>query len=56
MYKGIDGQIAIKLKCNVTNTTIGVLGLYLYPDTYRYGQDPEDFFNQASVLWQDLAE
>ena len=56
VIKGIDGQIAIKLKCNKTEVTVGVLGLYLSPDSYRYGQDAEGFFNQASVLWQDLSD
>ena len=36
--------------------TIGVVGLYLSPDSYRYGQEAEEFFNQASVLWQDLLD
>ena len=53
---GIDGQIAIKLKCNLSEMTIGIVGLYLSPDSYRYGQDAEEFFNQASVLWQDLQD
>ena len=56
VFKGIDGQIAIKLKCNETEVKIGILGLYLSPDSYRYGQDAEGFFNQASVLWQDLSD
>ena len=45
---GVDGQIALKIKCNITNVTVGVLGLYLSPDSYRYGQNSEEFFNQAS--------
>ena len=53
---GIDGQIAIKMKSNLSKMTIGIVGLYLSPDSYRYGQDPEDFFNQASVIWQDLMD
>ena len=55
IFKGIDGQIAIKIKCNLSEVIVGILGLYLSPDSYRYGQDPEGFFNQASVLWQDLS-
>ena len=51
---GVDGQIAVKLKCNLSEMTIGILGLYLSPNTYRYGQEPEEFFDQATVLWQDL--
>ena len=56
VIKGIDGQIAIKLKCNSTEFTVGVFGLYLSPDSYRYGQDAEGFFNEASVIWQDLSD
>ena len=51
---GVDGQITIKMKSNLSEITIGILGLYLSPDSYRYGQDSEDFFNQATSLWQDL--
>ena len=54
VLKGVDGQIAVKMKCNKSENTIGILGLYLSPNTYRYGQDTEEFFNQASLLWQDL--
>ena len=28
--------------------------MYLPPDNYIYGKDPENFFNHASVLWEDL--
>ena len=35
---------------------MGILGLYLSPDSYRYGQDAKGFFNEASVLWQDLSD
>ena len=51
---GIDGQITVKMKNNLSEMTVGILGLYLSPDSYRYGQDSEDFFNQATALWQDL--
>ena len=30
------------------------MALYLPPDNYIYGKDPETFFNRASVLWEDL--
>ena len=56
VYYGVDGQLAVKLRCNKTNIKLGVLGLYLSPDTYKYGQDAESFFNQASVIWQDLGD
>ena len=56
VIKGIDGQLAIKMKCNNSEITVGVLGLYLSPDSYRYGRDPEGFYNEASALWQDLSD
>ena len=49
-----DGQMSLKLK-NVNNDfLIGILALYLLSDNYIYGWDPETFFNNASVLWEDL--
>ena len=45
-----DGQMGIKLKCNLNDMLIGVLGFYLSPDSYIYGQDPESFFNYAASL------
>ena len=56
VFKGIDGQIGIKIQCKETEVKIGILGLYLSPDSYRYGQDAEGFFNQASAMWQDLSD
>ena len=52
--KGVDGQISVKLRNNFNDFLIGVLALYLPPDNYIYGKDPETFFNHASVLWEDL--
>ena len=56
IHKGIDGQIGVKLKNNLNNLTVGFIGLYLSPDGYQYGRDPESFFNEASVIWQDFDE
>ena len=56
VYNGVDGQLAVKMQCNKSETKIGVLGLYLSPDSYRYGQDSEGFFDQASVLWEELSD
>ena len=53
---GIDGQLSLKMKCNLTNLKVGILCLYLSPDTYKYGQDSEEFFNQASSLWNDMSD
>ena len=54
--KGIDGQISLKIKNNLNEFTIGILGLYLSPQNYIYGNDPETFFNEAAVLWDDLSD
>ena len=54
--KGIDGQLAIKLKNTLNDSVVGVVGLYLSPDSYLYGQDPENFFNEASVIWEDMSD
>ena len=55
IFKGIDGQLALKLKNNLNNFLLGIVALYLSPDSYLYGQDPENFFNEATVLWRDLS-
>ena len=52
--KGVDGQISVKLKNKFNDFIVGVLALYLPPDNYIYGREPEMFFNQATVLWEDL--
>ena len=52
--KGADGQISAKLKNNLNDFMVGILALYLPPDNYVYGKDPESFFNHATVLWEDL--
>ena len=54
IVKGVDGQISVKLKNNQNDFLIGILALYLPPDNYIYGKDPETFFNEAGVLWEDL--
>jgi hypothetical protein len=52
--KGLDGQLSIKLKNLNNDFLVGILALYLPPDNYMYGQDPENFYNNAAVLWEDL--
>ena len=56
VIKEKDGQIGIKLKCNLNDVLIGVLGFYLSPDSYIYGQDPKSFFNDAASLWEDFCD
>ena len=50
IFRGIDGQIGLKLKNTLNDFLLGVVGYYLSPDSYIYGQDPENFFNEASVI------
>ena len=40
----------------MTDFKIGILGLYLSPDSFRFGQDPEGFFDNSAVMWADLAD
>ena len=54
--KGIDGQISIKLQNRLNEFTIGVVGFYLSPDSYVYGQDAENFFSEAAAMWEDLMD
>ena len=49
-------KISLKIKNNLNEFTIGILGLYLSPQNYIYGKDPETFFNEAAVLWDDLSD
>ena len=56
VYKGLDGQIGLKLKNTLNDFLLGIFGLYLSPDSYIYGQDPENFLNEASVIWDDLSD
>ena len=52
-FKGIDGQIALKLQNRLTDFKIGILGLYLSPYSFRFGQDLEGFFDNSAVMWAD---
>ena len=56
IHKDKDGQLGIKLKCNLNDMLIGILGFYLSPDSYVYGQDPEGFFTDAASLWDDFSD
>ena len=49
--KGRDGQLSIKLKHVEHDFLVGILALYLPPDNYIYGRDPENFFRSA-ILFQ----
>ena len=46
-----DGLIGLKLKNRFNDFYIGILGMYLSPGNYRYGQDAEGFFDNAAVMW-----
>jgi hypothetical protein len=54
VFKGNDGQLGLKLKNNLNEFLLGIIGLYLSPDSYIYSQDPENFYNEAAVMWDFL--
>ena len=54
--KYCDGLIGLKLCSKTTGLQIGLVGMYLSPDNYIYGQDSETFFNNATALWQELID
>ena len=56
VYKDLDGLLGLKLVCNEMDTSLGFIANYLPPDTYHYGQDPEGYFSNLSVLWSELSE
>ena len=56
VYKGIDGQLGLKLQNKLNDFMLGIVGFYLSPDSYIYGQDPENFFNEGAVIWDDLSD
>ena len=56
IFKGIDGQLGLKLKNSLNDFLLGVVGYYLSPNSYIYGQDPENYFNEASGIWDDFSD
>ena len=44
VFRGIDGQLGLKLKNKLNDSLLGIVGLYLPPDSYIYGQDADNFF------------
>ena len=52
----IDGLIGLKLRNTYSDFFVGIVGMYLSPNNYRYGQDAEGFFNNAAVMWQDFLD
>ena len=46
----------MKLKHVATDFLIGILGLYLPPSSYHYGQDAEGFFDSCASMWNDLSD
>ena len=53
---GVDGQLGLKITNKLNDYCIGIIGLYLSPDNFQYGQVPEAFFDNASVMWQDFTD
>ena len=44
------------MKNKLNDLLLGIVGLYLPPDSYIYGQDAEHFFCEASVIWNDMTD
>ena len=51
-----DGIMGIKLQNKHNSFKIGIVANYLPPDSFRYGQDPEGYFNDLTSLWEDLCD
>ena len=51
-----DGILAVKLKCKENDALIGLLANYLPPDSYRFGKEPEKYFDDNSLVFSDLSE
>ena len=56
IVNGIDGQLGIKLQHIRTELIVGIVGFYLSPDSYIFGQDPENFFNEAGNIWEEFID
>ena len=57
VYRGReDGILAVKLRCRDNDALIGLLANYLSPDSYRFGKDPESYFNDNSLVFSDLSD
>ena len=46
----------LKFNHNESDFSLGIFGCYLPPDSYKYGQDGENFFNEAGVIWENLSD
>ena len=55
-YKCRDGLLSLKLLNVETEATVGIISNYLSPDSYKYGKNPEGYFNDLSSLWTDLSD
>ena len=51
-----DGILGVKLKCTDNGAKIGVLSNYLPPDNGFYGKDPESYFLDNSLVFQELTQ
>ena len=51
-----DGILGLKIKHNHNNFTIGLIANYLPPDSFHYGKDPENYFIDNSVMYDELSD
>ena len=51
-----DGILGIKLKSNENDYLIGLIANYLPPDSFHYGKDPDSYFLDNSVMYDELID
>ena len=51
-----DGILGLKLKSHENDSLIGLIANYLPPDSFHYGKDPESYFLDNSVMFDELID
>ena len=51
-----DGILGLKLKSHENDSLIGLITNYLPPDSFHYGKDPESYFLDNSVMYDELID
>ena len=51
-----DGILGIKLKSHENDALIGLIANYLPPDSFHYGKDPESYFIDNSIMFDELID
>ena len=56
LYGDYEGILGIKLQQRFTDYTLGIMANYLSPSNYQYGRDPEGYYNNCGVIWDNLSD